>query len=384
VPANDVSGLMDALGFPPELHADAAALIAEIARRLGGDVDPTVAAFLGRSLHGVELQKNGRDPFVTFNAQLVADWSWESSAGEGLDALIAFADDTSDRVFLLDPTDSLGFGAAAVHSIEKGSGLLEDLVLVARSLSDFLSIYAGDARPVGRRVFDLRDEQTAAHPPPPRLGGGTELPADAVSDPRFFPKLDILRSVNLTQPLLLAGVTYLPDLDRTGRRRQPDLRFFRSGRVARGLVAGGSLGGFAVAANSRVSWSAAGELVGFLPAEVAIVRGIPCRPGTPVVAIGPTLTVTPDVDVEHRGFPCKAGTQIEDYGTVISFTAARAFQYAGRTIPDGVRVQTTDDGGVRFDLIADFVIDGRTLHAGTHVWYEADGAIRQIDARDGR
>jgi len=383
VPANDISALMDALGFPPAPHADAPPLLAEIARRLGADIDPTAAAFLGRSLHPVELLKKGVPPVVTFDAPLIADWSWGSSAGEELDGLIVFADDASDGVYLLDPTDHLGLGATAVHAVEKGSLLLEDVELVARTLADFLSIYASDARPIGRRVCDLRDEQTALSPPALHLGDGTELPADAVTAPRFFPKIDVLRGVNLTRSLPIGGVTYLPD-PAQARGRRSGLRFFRSGRAASGVTTGGLVGGFPVAAGSRVNWSSTGELIAFIPAEVAIVRGVPCREGTTVLANGPTFIATPHVDVEHRGFPCKAGKQIDDHGPGLGmgFTAARAFTFAGRPVPEGVRVQTTFDGGVRFELIAPLVLDGRTLPAGAHVWYDADGAIREIYVRD--
>jgi hypothetical protein len=382
---------MDALGFPPEPDGDAAALLAEIPGRIGGPLEPAVAKFLGRSLHVVELRSPKDDvaPFITFNATQIADWSWETNTSEDLAGLIVFADDGGPDVYLLDPADRIGFGSTAVYSVGAGARDLDNLTLVAWSLADFLSIYAdpaSGARPANRWVRELRDEQTAADPPPLRLGDGTELPADAVTAPRFFPKVPVLRGVDLTRPLTIADVTYLPDPDRAGWLKLSDLRFFRSGRVAGGVVTGGSVGGFAVAAGSRVSWSPAGELIAFLPAEVTIVRGVPCRPGTAVLANGPTLLVTPHVDVEHGGFPCKAGCQIDDYGPGLGFrfTAARAFTFKGRTVPEDVAVGMTSDGGLRFDLIADFVLDGRILHAGTHVWYDADGAIREVYVPPGK
>jgi hypothetical protein len=377
---------MDTLGFPPAEHPEAPALLSDISARTGGEVDPDVTAFLRRTLHGHELScdESAVRLIMTWSSDLIEDWSWdETISDEDVARLVMFADNEGDYVYLLDPADHLGFGTRAVYTVEKGSRDFESLTLIARTLEDFLSIYAGTAKPISRGVAELRDEQTAASLPLPRLGNGRELPSDAVRALRFHAKDDILRSVELTRPLDLDGVTFLPNPNRQPWHHHPDLTFYRNGCVSAGIAAGGVVGDVPVEPGSSVSWSSAGELIGFVPSTVVTVRGVPCRPGARVFSKNQTLFVTPDADVDYRGFPCRAGDTIDDYGPGLglSFTSARAFSFKGRPVPEGVRCTTTMDGGLRFDLVAPLVLDGRTLSPGAHVWYDFQGGIREIYER---
>ena len=44
----------------------------------------------------------------------------------------------------------------------------------------------------------------------------------------------------------------------------------------------------------------------------------------------------------------------------------------------------TGDGGLRFDLVDDTLIDGNLVRKGAHVWYAGDGTIKEIQPRGDR
>jgi hypothetical protein len=381
--ADEVAALLDRLGVAGA-HADADELLAEIARHFA-PVDAALATFLSRALNGetFESESGGGARFVSCwsSIDLIASWSWEEdhAGDEYVSRLVPFADDEGDFLFLVDPTNRIGFGATAVYSVEKGARSIGALDLIARTVEDFLRIYT-DGRPaVDRQVLELRDEETAARALPLVLGDGTRLAPEAVSAPRYHLGADVLRAVDLTGPLAIADHTFQPG-PASAWRREPDLAFFASGAVERGVSAGGSIDGFRIRPGSTVSWSQDGALVMFTPDRDVTVNGVPCRAGETVVRNRAAFFFTPAVDTDYRGFPCKAGEKVDDYGSGLGlhFTTSRAYLVGGRTVPPDVRVTVMDDGGARFDLTAPMILDGRALAPGTHVWFSGAGEVREI------
>jgi hypothetical protein len=364
-----IDALLDALDFPPDAHPEADA----IAARWGAD--DVVRSFLRRSLHGVYLDRGVN----TFDPDLIEDWNDEDKrADEDVSRMLVFGDDGGGRVFLLDPRDRLGFGPHAVYVVGMGTLSIDDVERVATSLEDLLQRLI-DGRELGEeRLLGLRDAQTAGKALPLRLGDGTELPADAVADPRYHVGADVLRSVRLTRPLTLrAPLVPMPDrlFD-----HDPDVKFYRDGRVESAYVAGGVIDGQPLAPGSWARWSRDGRLTTFVPAAVVRVNGVPVKAGVSVHHDAPTFFFTPAEDCDWKGFRCKAGEKVEDYGGGLGLhlTNAKGFSFKGQPVPAGVRLTVMSDGGLRFHLEAPLLLGARMLPAGTALWYDGQGKIREI------
>lgn len=362
--------LLDALEFPKEPVPEAEAL----ADRFGAG--PDVRRFLARSLHAshADTGMNAFDPL------LVSEWVDEDRHfDEDVAKLLPFADDGGGRLFLLDPSDHLGFGADAVYTVGMGTRAADDLERVAPSLLAFLqALLDGDELPQ-ERLHPLRDAQTAGRVLPLRLGDGRTLPADAVTDPRYHIGADVLRSVCLTRPLDL-DIPCVPDAHRPPWSTVPDVSFYRTGRIERAVVAGGWIDGRPVQPHSSMAWRADGTLTSFVPAQVVVVNGVPVKAGVPVHHDGDTFFFTPARDVTWKGFLCAAGEKVDDYGPGLGLhlTTATSFSFRGRPVPAGVRLTVMSGGGLRFTLVAPLQLGDRALPAGASLWYEADGAIREV------
>jgi len=392
-----IDELMTTLGFPTRVELNADQLWARIEEHTRARLTPATRSFLQRSVLGDDtLQihaapddrgESDADRLLTWNAELIADWSWGACAFPNepyLSRMVLFGDDEGDFVFLLDPANQLGFGPEAVYVCEKGALSLRSLRWVAPDLITLLSHYVQQTRPAIQDVLALRDAETARTRPPLRLGNGVVL--EGVDDPRFFPGADVLRSVRLVGPVIVGGVEFVPMPGRRDWHTNHDLVFFADGRVESGYVAGGVVEQIPMAPGSAIHWLPNGELALFTPASTALVDGVPCRGGIQVARNRQSnyFSFTPDVDFEYRGYCCRGGAKVDAYGPGLGlhFTTARPFQISGRAwVPAGVAVTIMSDGGARFDLVAETVIDGKSLPAGTAVWYTGEGVVREIYRR---
>jgi hypothetical protein len=346
-PKSRIASELDALGFPP------------------GAGEDDVSLFLGRAAHGVRL----RAPHVAYAATVstftpdVDDFL--DLADEDVSELVAFGDDEGDLLFLLDRTGALRFGPGAVFAVEKGALVAECLILISRSLPEFLAIFTDGAPELAQRVYDIRDGDGPGADVDPRF-----------DDPKCHLASNAIRSARLRSPMTIDGLTYVP------AAADPHIRFYRNGRVSEGSVAGGVVGGIPLVPGSRVVFDREGAPTAFTPAETVVLNGVRVRGGALVLRRGTTFFFTPDDNATYRGFRCRAGERVEDYGPGLGlhFTAAEDFVFKGRPVPGGARV--TYAGGIRFDTPRELALEGRVLKPGTHVWYDFDGSIREIYVRD--
>lgn len=373
---NDVDQLLDTLDVPAQAHPEAERAVAFYTVRCGVAPSPEAAAFLSRAIHGAWLEHEAFGELGLLSWDEIDECAEDQLDHPSMAHAVPFGRDGGGRLTYLDPT--LGFEPDAVFVVSQGAPFAEDAQRLAVDLPSFLRALVNGSDFEEEPVVALRKAQVSQANLSPRLGNGRVLSDDALEEVTFHLGVHAVHEVFLRRELVVDGIRFGPG------KGGADLAFFPDGSIERGrLAVDQRVDGRPCAAGTHVAWNRERHLIAFTPREVVVIRGVPCTPGLPVFDDPPTFFVTPAHDVVHRGWPCAAGTKIDDYGPELGMhlTTSTPHAVSGRIVPAGVRVTVMLGGGARFDLVVPLVIDGTELPQGTHVWYEADGTIREIYPR---